>query len=89
MPSKDFSDNYYEQYCQLSIANLVMQHQIKKLLAERQDICLKLRSQKREEEIKANNNRPNEDESISSSGAMSGQLSVQAQAALNQKQVYG
>jgi len=92
VPAKDTAANYYEQYCQLSIANMVMQHQIKKLLAERQDMHQKLRSQKREsEDAKANSSKPqqNEDESINSSVVQSAAQSMpnQLQNSLSQKQV--
>jgi hypothetical protein len=83
VPQKEANGNYYEQYCQLSIANVVMQHQIKRLLAERQDMHQKLRTQKKEEEAKGNSGKPGDDESVSSSMAASMPMSAQAQAAYN------
>lgn len=38
MPLRDPTINYYQQFCQLTIANMVMHQQIKKLLSERQNI---------------------------------------------------
>ena len=82
MPSKDCSLNYYEQFCHLSIANIVMQLQIKKLLADRQEMIQriqKLNIQKREEEGKVR-----DDESASSSAAIPLSLSGTS---VQQKQV--
>jgi len=80
VPTKDPNANYYEQFCQLSIANIVMQFQIKKLLAERQDMYLRLRMQRKDEEGKIRG----EDESLASSGAIPMGLSGLA---LQQRQV--
>lgn len=83
VPPKDPSANYYEQLCHLSIANVVMQTQIKKLLAERQDTYQKLRAQRRDVDTTS---RPRgDDDSVASSAAVPGSLS----SALQQKQVRG
>ncbi len=50
VPPKDPNADYYEQLCHLSIANIVMQTQIKKLMTERQDSYQKLRTQNKESE---------------------------------------
>ncbi len=38
MPPRDPKFPYYQEFCQLTIANMVMQTQIKKLLLERQEM---------------------------------------------------
>ena len=66
VPTRDPLFNYYQQFCHLTIANMVMQSHIKKLLMERQEMLQRIQRlhlKKKEDDVKGKG----EEESIRSS----------------------
>jgi len=63
VPSDDQNQNYYQEYCRLYIANVVLTNQMKELVAEKTDLLTKLgKLEKRREELQNTKNNFDKDE---------------------------